>query len=36
LGITKEIFMKFPFRDGLNVGDVAVVAGSEIIRMLEI
>jgi len=28
-GITKESFMKFPFKDGLKVGDVAVVAGSE-------
>jgi signal peptidase I len=28
-GITKEIFMKFPFKDGLNVGDVALIAGSE-------
>jgi signal peptidase I len=28
-GIAKEDFAKFPFRDGLNVGDVAVVARSE-------
>jgi len=27
--ITKEDFMKFPFNRGLDVGDVAVVAGSE-------
>ena len=28
-GIAKEDFMRFPFNNGLNVGDVAVVAGSE-------
>jgi signal peptidase I len=29
LGITKEEFMKFPFKNGLNVGDVALIKGSE-------
>jgi hypothetical protein len=28
-GITKDEFMKFPFANGLNIGDVAVVKGSE-------
>ena len=27
-GISKEEFMNFPFKDGLNIGDVAVVGGS--------
>ena len=27
-GITKEEFMKFPFSNGLNVGDVAIIVGS--------
>ena len=28
-GISKDEFMRFPFKDGLNVGDVAVVMGSK-------
>ncbi len=34
--ISKEAFMNFPFRDGLNAGDVAVIAGSEEYRVGDI